>query len=53
MGNEDVATYIRYCNLERVHAAKGGQSPINDEKYLKKMSGLTSTHINIIKNTNI
>ncbi len=36
-----VAAYMRYYNLERLHSAKGDQPPVNDEKPLKKMSGLT------------
>ena len=36
----DVAAYMRYYNLVRLHSAKGDQSPINYEKSLKKVSGL-------------
>ena len=37
----DVAAYMRYYNLVRLHSAKGDQSPINYEKSLKKVSGLS------------
>ena len=36
----DVAAYMRYYNLVRLHSANGDQSPINYEKSLKKVSGL-------------
>ncbi len=36
---KDVAAYMRYYNLDRLHTANGDQSPINDEKSLKKVSG--------------
>jgi len=35
----DVAAYMRYYNLERLHTANGDQSPINYESSLKKVSG--------------
>ena len=38
---KDVAAYMKYYNLERLHTAKGDQSPINDENSLKKVSGMT------------
>ncbi len=38
---KDVAVYMRYYNLERLHSANGDQSPINYENSLKKMSGWT------------
>lgn len=37
----DVAAYMRYYNLERLHTANGDQSPINYENSLKKVSGMT------------
>ena len=38
---KDVAAYMRYYNLERLHSANGDQSPINYENSLKKVSGWT------------
>ncbi len=38
---KDVAAYMRYDNLERLHSANGDQSPINYENSLKKVSGWT------------
>jgi putative transposase len=38
---QDVAAYMRYYNLERLHTANGDQSPINYENSLKKVSGWT------------
>ncbi|HIL26683.1 MAG TPA: hypothetical protein EYG21_04725 [Nitrospinaceae bacterium] len=38
---KDVAAYIRYYNLKRLHIAKGNRSQINYKKPLKKVSGLT------------
>lgn len=38
---KDVAAYMRYYNLERLHTANGDQSPINYEHSLKKVSGWT------------
>ena len=35
----DVAAYMKYYNLERLHTANGDQSPINYEKSLTKVSG--------------
>ena len=37
----DVAAYMRYYNLERLHTANGDKSPINYENSLKKVSGWT------------
>lgn len=37
----DVAAYIRYYNLDRLHTTNGGVSPINFEKISKIVSGLT------------
>jgi|TARA_B100000315_G_scaffold234055_1_gene247744 putative transposase len=37
----DVAAYMRYYNLVRLHSANGDQSPINYEQSLKKVSGLS------------
>ena len=37
----DVAAYMRYYNLERLHTANGDQSPINYENSLTKVSGLS------------
>jgi transposase InsO family protein/transposase-like protein len=36
---KDVAAYMRYCNLERLHTTNGDHSPINYENSLKKVSG--------------
>jgi putative transposase len=36
---KDVAAYMRYYNLERLHTKNGDQSPINYEDSLKKVSG--------------
>ncbi len=36
----DVAVYIKYYNLERLHTANGSVSPINLENSQKKVSGL-------------
>ena len=39
---KDVAAYMRYYNLERLHTANGDQSPVNyEENSLKKVSGMT------------
>ena len=38
---KDVAAYMRYYNLERLHAANGDKSPINYEESLIKVSGWT------------
>ena len=35
---EDVAAYMRYYNLERLHTSNGNQSPINYENSQKKVS---------------
>lgn len=37
----DVAAYIRYYNLDRLHTANGGVSPINFENAQLKVSGFT------------
>ena len=37
----DVAAYIRYYNLERLHSANGGRSPINHELQFKNVSGFS------------
>jgi putative transposase len=36
---KDVAAYMRYYNLERLHTKNGDQSPINYESSLKKVFG--------------
>jgi putative transposase len=36
---KDVAAYMRYYNLERLHSSNGDLSPINYENSLKKVSG--------------
>jgi len=36
----DVAVYMRYYNLHRLHPANGGVSPINFENTQIKVSGL-------------
>ena len=38
---KDVAAYMRYYNLVRLHTTNGDQSPINYENSLIKVSGLT------------
>ena len=38
---QDVAAYMKYYNLERLHTANGDQSPISYENSLKKVSGLS------------
>ncbi len=37
---QDVAEYIKYYNLERLHTSNGDMSPVNYEKSLMKVSGL-------------
>lgn len=37
----DVAAYMRYYNLDRLHTANNDMSPINYETSLKKVSGFT------------
>lgn len=37
----DVAAYIKYYNLDRLHTANGGVSPINFESSQIKVSGFT------------
>ncbi|MCS6232535.1 IS3 family transposase [Shewanella baltica] len=34
----DVAAYIRYYNLDRLHTTNGYMSPINYEKSFRKVS---------------
>lgn len=36
----DVAAYVKYYNLDRLHTANGGMSPINFENTQKSVSGL-------------
>ena len=36
---QDVAEYMKYYNLERLHTANGDQSPISYENSLRKVSG--------------
>ena len=36
---QDVAAYMRYYNLERLHSSNGDMSPINYESSLRKVSG--------------
>jgi putative transposase len=36
---KDVAAFVRYYNLERLHTKNGDQSPINFENSLKKVFG--------------
>ena len=38
---KDVAVYMRYDNLERLHSSNGDMSPINYESSLRKVSGWT------------
>ena len=38
---KDVAAYMRYYTLERLHTTNGAQSPINYEHSLRKVSGMT------------
>lgn len=38
---KDVAAYMRYYNLERLHSSNGDLSPINYENSLRKVSGWT------------
>jgi len=37
---KDIAAYMKYYNLERLHTANADQSPINYENSLKKVSGM-------------
>ncbi|OUR88717.1 transposase [Gammaproteobacteria bacterium 42_54_T18] len=37
--SKDVAAYMRYYNLERLHTANGDESPVSYENSLKKVSG--------------
>ena len=37
----DVAAYMRYYNLDRLHSANNDMSPINYENSLRKVSGFT------------
>jgi putative transposase len=34
----DVAAYMRYYNVERLHTKNGDQSPVNNEDCLQKVS---------------
>ena len=36
---QDVAAYMKYYNLERLHSSNGDQSPIEFENSLRKVSG--------------
>jgi len=36
---QDVAAYMKYYNLERLHTTNGSLSPINFENLQKKVSG--------------
>ena len=36
---QDVAAYMRYYNLDRLHSSNGDQSPIEFENSQKKVSG--------------
>jgi len=36
---KDVADYIRYYNLQRLHSANGGRSPVDHELLFKNASG--------------
>ena len=38
---QDVAAYMKYDNLERLHSSNGDMSPINYENSLRKVSGWT------------
>ena len=38
---KDVAAYMKYYNLARLHTTTGDQSPINYDNSLKKVSGCT------------
>lgn len=38
---KDVAAYMKYYNLERLHSSNGNLSPINYENSLRKVSGWT------------
>ncbi|MCC5856007.1 MAG: IS3 family transposase, partial [Idiomarina sp.] len=37
----DVAAYMRYYNLERLHTANGDRSPVDYENELRKVSGFS------------
>lgn len=37
---QDVAAYVKYYNLDRLHTSNGDMSPVNYEKSQIKMSGL-------------
>jgi putative transposase len=37
---KDVADYIRYYNLQRLHSANGGRSPVDHELVFKNVSGI-------------
>lgn len=36
---KDVAAYMKYYNLERLHSTNGDNTPVSYEKSLKKVSG--------------
>ncbi|EXJ11259.1 hypothetical protein D791_01714 [Nitrincola nitratireducens] len=38
---KDVAEYMRYYNLERLHTANGDKTPVDYENELKKVSGFS------------
>ncbi|GLS27233.1 hypothetical protein GCM10007877_29520 [Marinibactrum halimedae] len=38
---EDVAYYMKYYNLERLHSANKNMSPIEYENQFRKVSGLS------------
>lgn len=38
---QDVAAYVKYYNLERLHSSNGDQSPIEYENSFRKVSGWT------------
>ena len=38
---KDVAEYMRYYNLERLHTANGDKTPADYENKLKKVSGFS------------
>jgi len=37
----DVAAYMRYYNLERLHTANGDMPPVDYENTLRKVSGFS------------
>jgi len=42
---KDVAEYIRYYNLERLHTANGDKTPVDYEYELKKVSDFVNQYI--------